>query len=76
VFEASYHMYDVETGWNLGSPSPMFVTNNLKFYKHFIADPVAKGQLRHVIGKYGFEHLINVKTVGEVVSAQVEASGA
>jgi hypothetical protein len=42
VFEASYHMYDAETGWNLGNPSPTFITNNVEFYKRFIADPKAK----------------------------------
>jgi hypothetical protein len=64
VFEASYYMYNIETGWNLGSLSSMFIT-----------DPVAKRQLCYVIDKYSFEHLIDVKTMDEVVS-QIKASGA
>jgi len=75
VFEASYHMYDIEVGWALGDgPSPVFVTNNLKFYKRFIGDPKAKEQLRHIIGKHGFEHLIEVTTVAGLVGRKVIAA--
>jgi len=74
VFEASYHMYDVEAGWNLGDPAPIFVTNNLKFFKRFINDPAAVAQLRHVIGAHGFESLIEVTTMANLVNNKVAAS--
>jgi len=67
IFEASYVCYDDTVLPKGVITEPLLLTNNLKLYKRFIADPINEKILEEVINLYGFEHLIRVVRPKDVI---------
>jgi hypothetical protein len=67
VFEAGYICYSDQVMPQDVFEEPALLTNNLKLYSKFIAGESNKNKMERTIGLYGFEHLIKVAKMGDVI---------
>lgn len=68
IFEAGYTFYQEGVLPKGDFSEPAMVTNNLKLYLKFLSQPTAEDIMETVINVSGFEHLILVRTLPDVLA--------